>query len=104
MNRENAFNLANVIDLKTEKDVQLVIARQSPNVTGMQYTLKKCTMDSQSTSSSIGSNKSVDLTFTTQIGGVSDTDHGIFCTTWTGTFSGNHPIFPLVPNTYQYNI
>jgi hypothetical protein len=35
-------------------------------------------MDSQSISSSIGSNKSVDLTFSTSVGGPNDTTHGVF--------------------------
>ena len=100
MNEENAFNLANIIDSKEEKDVQLQIKRQSPSVNAMTYLLKNCTMDSQSSSSSIGANKSVDMTFTTQIGGVSDTDHGVFGTSFSGVFSGSNTIFPWVPNTY----
>ena len=38
---------------------------------------KGARIDSESISSDIGSNKSVDLTFTTQIGGPEDTDHGV---------------------------
>ena len=34
-------------------------------------------LDSESMSSDIGSNKSVDLTFTTQIGGPEDIEHGV---------------------------
>jgi len=46
--------------------------------TGMIVTMKGCTIDSESFSSSIGSNKSVDLTFSTQIGGTRDTSKGVF--------------------------
>ena len=44
----------------------------------MIWTLKGCTLDSESFSSSIGSNKSVELSFSTQIGGPKDTANGIF--------------------------
>ena len=44
---------------------------------GLKYTLKGAKLISQSVSSSIGDNKSVDLSFESQIGGPSDTDHGI---------------------------
>lgn len=46
--------------------------------TSMVYTFKGATLDSQSMSSSIGDNKTVDLTFTTQLGGPQDTTNGIF--------------------------
>jgi len=42
------------------------------------YTMKGLKIDSQSFSSSIGSNKTVDLTFSTQIGGPNDELNGIF--------------------------
>ena len=44
----------------------------------IKYTLKGIRLDSQSFSSSIGANKTVDLTFSTQIGGPNDTDNGVF--------------------------
>lgn len=44
---------------------------------GLKYTLKGAKLISQSVSSSIGDNKSVDLSFESQIGGPSDTNHGI---------------------------
>jgi hypothetical protein len=44
----------------------------------MIYVLKKAKLDSESFSSSIGSNKTVDLTFSTQIGGPNDTGNGVF--------------------------
>ena len=39
---------------------------------------KGARIDSESISSDIGSNKSVDLSFTTQIGGPEDKLHGVF--------------------------
>lgn len=100
VNDENAFVLADIIDKNLEKDVTLQINR-ADDTNAYEFLLKNCTMDSQNTSSSIGANKSVDLTFTTQIGGVADTDHGIFCTVYTGVLSGNQPIYPLAVNTYD---
>ena len=44
---------------------------------GLKYTLKGAKLISQSVSSSIGDNKSVDLSFESQIGGPSDTTNGI---------------------------
>lgn len=76
VNEVTARNLATVINSETEQDVTLTL--KDTNGTGrMTYTLKGCTLDSESFSSSIGSNKTVDLTITTQIGGPNDTAHGI---------------------------
>ena len=46
--------------------------------TGMIFTLKGAQLESESYSSSIGDNKTVDLTFTAQIGGPTDADAGVF--------------------------
>lgn len=55
------------------------------------WNLKGATLDSESYSSSIGSNKTVDLTFGVQLGGVDDLENGIIC-----SGSGqNRPIFTL---------
>jgi hypothetical protein len=43
-----------------------------------QYQLKNCKVDAQSFSSDIGSNKSVTLDFSTQIGGPNQTNQGLF--------------------------
>lgn len=45
----------------------------------LKWTLKGCTLDSENFSSSIGSNKTVDLTFGVQLGGIDDTARGIVC-------------------------
>ena len=45
---------------------------------GMGYELKGAKLDSQEFSSSIGENKTVSLTFSTQVGGPQDTDNGLF--------------------------
>tara|TARA_Y100000592_G_C5482423_1_gene326497 strand:- start:114 stop:1484 length:1371 start_codon:yes stop_codon:yes gene_type:complete len=45
---------------------------------GMKFTMKNAVLESESFSSAIGDNKSVDLTFTTQISGPQDLDNGMF--------------------------
>jgi hypothetical protein len=76
VNEVYASNLATIIGDNTKKDITLTL-KDATN-TKMVYTLKNCTLDSESFSSSIGSNKSVDLSFSTQIGGVNDANNGIF--------------------------
>lgn len=77
VNEVDAANLAAIVDDEDEKTITLSIKDDDGNPT-VKYTLKGCSMDSQSISSSIGSNKSVDLTFSTSVGGPADTDHGVF--------------------------
>jgi hypothetical protein len=44
----------------------------------MEYIVKGAQLDSQSMSINIGDSETVDLTFTAQIGGYNDTEHGVF--------------------------
>lgn len=75
-------NLADVIC--EDEDYDLEIVMNEPNCSGgvpdtaLKYTLKGAKLDSQSFSSSIGSNKSVDLSWSVQIGGPEDLNHGFF--------------------------
>jgi len=80
VNEMTAENLAGILDLTIEKDVTLTInnpttATSTPAVT---YTLKKCRLDSESFSSSVGGNKTVDLVFSTQYSSLNETGRGIF--------------------------
>ena len=70
-------NLATILDDNAGYNVTVTLNDKDGN-SQMKYTLKGCRIDSESFSSSIGSNKSVDLTFSTQVGGTNDTDNGIF--------------------------
>ena len=73
-----AKNLADILDLG-ESDASITINdQQSTPVPAIRYDLKGLKIDSQSFSSSIGSNKTVDLTFSTQIGGPNDSLNGVF--------------------------
>jgi hypothetical protein len=81
VNTMEAQNLANMISgcgQETLRDVAVSMKECGGTTTGLYVTLKNCTIDSESFSSSIGSNKSVDLTFTTQIGGTKDTNKCVF--------------------------
>ena len=52
-----------------------------PGVKGdiaMKFTMKNSVLESESFSSTIGDNKSVDLTFSTQISGPQDLNNGLF--------------------------
>lgn len=76
-----AGNLDTVLCDDTEKDLRVVL--KEPNCSGagspvLVYTLKGAKLDSQSFSSSIGANKSVDMTFSAQIGAALQTDRGLF--------------------------
>lgn len=92
VNTLEAQNLANVISgcgENNRRDVTLTLNECGQNKTGMKFLLKGCTVDSESFSSSIGSNKSVDITFSTQIGGTRDENNGIFV-------SGSNTTVPYV--------
>ena len=83
-----ARNLANVINDSDKKNVILTL-KDSNSITKMIYTLKNCVLVSESFTSSIGSNKSVDLVFSTQIGGPNDQINGVFVS---GNSNTNLPI------------
>jgi hypothetical protein len=78
VNEVVSTNLANILNDNVEKDITLTLKGPDGSTNRMVWTLKGCTLDSESFSSSIGSNKSVDLSFSTQIGGPNDLVHGVF--------------------------
>ena len=59
---------------------------------------KKAVLDSESFSSAIGDNKTVDLTFSTQIGGPEETSVGVFMSGFENAkgADGKHKSFPTV--------
>jgi len=80
VNTMEAQNLAEMISgcgEGTLREVSVSMAECGGNE-GMTVIMKGCTIDSENFSSSIGSNKSVDITFSTQIGGTKDTNKGVF--------------------------
>jgi len=79
VNEVSARNLANMLDDSTERDITLTIKNhKDTSKNAMIFKFKGSRLSSESYSSSIGANKSVDLSFETQIGGPNDTLHGIF--------------------------
>lgn len=55
-----------------------LLIKDKDDTEAIQYKMKGLKIDSQSFSSSIGSNKTVDITFSTQIGGPNDEANGVF--------------------------
>lgn len=78
VNEQQARNLADMIDDGAERDITLTINKPGTSTPAVKYVFKAARLDSEGYSSDIGSNKSVDLSFSTQIGGPNDTVHGIF--------------------------
>lgn len=80
VNEMTAENLASALDVQYEKDITLTInvPGSNPAVASVVYTLRKCRLDSESFSSSIGGNKTVDLVFSTQYASLNDTGRGVF--------------------------
>ncbi len=77
VNETQANALTTIVDDESSKTLRLTLKAED-NTDAMIYILKGCQITSESFSSSIGSNKSVDLTFVTSIGGPSDTANGVF--------------------------
>ncbi len=77
VNELTAANLIDIIDQQKPITVDLTINKPGTSNGAMIYKLKGARLDSESFSSSIGANKTVDLTFTTQIGGPDDTSNNI---------------------------
>ena len=88
INEITAENLAAVLDLTYEKDITLTINSPGSAVPAVIYSLRKCRLDSESFSSSIGGNKTVDLVFSTQYASLNETGRGIFM-----SGIGSAPIF-----------
>ncbi len=62
------------------RDITITMKNRCGSSTSITYVMKNAQLDSQNMSSTIGDNKSVDLTFSTQIGGANDTTNGVFIT------------------------
>lgn len=79
VNEVQARNLAVMLDDNSERNISMRIKdSKDTSKDAMIFTLKGSRLKSESFSSSIGSNKTVDLVFETQIGGPNDSEHGVF--------------------------
>lgn len=70
--------LADIITADRTYDLQVTLKHPTSGTDQMIYKVEGAKLDSQEFSSSIGANKSVTLNFSTQIGGPSQSDIGIF--------------------------
>lgn len=61
-----------------KRDITVTMKNRCDGGSSIVYTMKGAILDSQNMSSTIGDNKSVELSFSTQIGGPSDSANGIF--------------------------
>jgi len=86
VNEITAQNIATVLNgttfgsgnINSQQSITLSLKGPDGTSNKMIYVLKGCTLDSESFTSAIGSNKSVDLVFSTQIGGPNDLVNGLF--------------------------
>jgi hypothetical protein len=77
-NEIGSGSLMDLLDSNPKTDMTITINRPTGgSVAAVRYIIRRAQLDSSSVSSSIGSNKTVDLTFSTQIGGLNDQDDGI---------------------------
>lgn len=85
-NEIGSGSLMDLLDSNPKTDITITVNRPDNTATpAVRYIVRRAQLDSSSISSSIGSNKTADFTFSAQIGGVNDTDDGI---TMSGSFTG----------------
>lgn len=94
VNEMTAENIANSMDTVYEKNITLTINKPGTTIPVVKYTLKNCRLDSESFTSSIGANKTVDLVFSTQYSSLNDTTKGVYMS---GVASGE--MFSSLPAT-----
>jgi hypothetical protein len=84
-NEIGSGSLMELLDSNPKTDITITVNRPGTTTPAVSYIVRRAQLDSSSVSSSIGSNKTADFTFSAQIGGVNDTDDGI---TMSGSFTG----------------
>lgn len=70
-------SLIDLVQNNPKNDITISVKQPGTNNVAITYTITNAQLDSVGFSSSIGSNKTVDLTFSTQIGGANDAVNGI---------------------------
>ena len=84
-NEQVKRNLASMLDDTSTSNITIVI-NQPDGSGGVRYVLKGAQFDSESSSIDIGSNRTVDLSFSAQVGGPNTTNVGVFMS---GSHSGS---------------
>ena len=88
LNEVQAKSVAQMLDDNKKRDITLTINKNSTE-SALIFKFKGSQLQSESFSSSIGANKTVDLVFQTQVGGPTDTKNGIYLSgTYTDTLAG----------------
>lgn len=67
-----------ICSAEEKRDIAIKLKTRCGNAEALTYVMRNAILDTQSFSSSIGDNKTVDLTFSCQIGGANDLVNGIF--------------------------
>lgn len=70
-----------------KRDIAVTMKNRCDGGKSIQYVMKGAILDSQNMSSTIGDNKSVELSFSTQIGGPTDNQNGIFISGNSGSWN-----------------
>ena len=84
-NEIGSGSLMNILDSNPKTQITITVNQPGTTTPAVRYIVKNAQLDSSSVSSSIGSNKTADFTFSAQIGGINDTDDGIVMS---GSFTG----------------
>lgn len=64
---------------ETPRDIAITLNTRCGGTSAMVFVMRNAILDTQAFSASIGDNKTVDLTFSSQVGGANDSDNGVFC-------------------------
>ena len=67
-----------ICSAEQKRDIAIKMTDRCGNNHAITYIMRNAVLDTESFSSSIGDNKTVDLTFSAQVGGANDTANGIF--------------------------
>lgn len=80
-------SISSLLDADTTKTLAFIFKLPGNDTNRIVYEVRGAKLVSENFTSTIGDNKSVDLTFTTQVGGPQDTTNGLFVFTQTGVYS-----------------
>jgi hypothetical protein len=80
-----------------KRDIAIVLNTRCGAANAMVFVMRNAILDTQSFSASIGDNKTVDLTFSSQIGGANDSDNGLFLITEAKNKVGANDGVPTTP-------
>jgi hypothetical protein len=89
LNEVQTKSLAQMLDDNSKREISLTIGKPGSTAKALIFKFKGSQLQSESFSSSIGANKTVDLVFQTQVGGPTDTNNGIYLSgSYTDTLDG----------------